>query len=57
MYKLINPVLNPNGSIAIPALILEIDTNTFIQMSEDSTDYQTYLAWVAQGNTPLPADE
>jgi hypothetical protein len=23
----------------------------------DNTDYQNYLAWLAEGNEPLPADE
>jgi hypothetical protein len=54
MYKLhkdnfgqINVVIrdNENGSM------------TSIPMSEDNTDYQAYLKWVAEGNTPEPADE
>jgi len=28
-----------------------------IPLSPDNTDYQTYLKWVAEGNTPLPAEE
>ena len=30
--------------------------NMFIPAVEDNTDYQAYLAWVAEGNTPDPAD-
>ena len=30
---------------------------TSIPMVEDNTDYQAYLKWLAEGNTPLPADE
>jgi len=28
-----------------------------IPKNEANTDYQAYLKWVAEGNTPLPADE
>ena len=28
-----------------------------IPFDPDNTDYQAYLAWLAEGNAPLPADE
>jgi hypothetical protein len=37
--------------------IKRIADNAFIPMDEDNTDYQAYLAWVAEGNTPEPAEE
>jgi len=53
MYK---QVKNTDGTI-FQNIIKRISDNAFIPFDPDNTDYQAYLAWVAQGNTPLPADE
>jgi hypothetical protein len=37
--------------------ILRTDDNAVIPFSEANTDYQEYLKWLSEGNTPLPADE
>ena len=33
-----------------------VGTNISIPFAESNTDYQEYLAWLAEGNEPLPAD-
>ena len=37
--------------------IKRIADNAFIPMDEANTDYQAYLKWLAEGNTPIPAEE
>jgi len=37
--------------------ILRLSDNTVIPFDPANTDYQEYLKWVAEGNTPQPADE
>ena len=50
MYKIIKSKLD-NSEI-----LFRIVDSTFIPFDPANTDYQAYLAWVAQGNTPLPAE-
>jgi hypothetical protein len=37
-------------------VVIRLFDNAYIPMSNDNTDYQAYLKWVAEGNTPLPAE-
>lgn len=37
--------------------IKRLSDNAFIPFDSANTDYQQYLAWVAEGNEPLPAEE
>jgi hypothetical protein len=46
MYKLIK---NYNGTIDT---VQRVADNTFIPFAQDNSDYQAYLAWLAEGNTP-----
>jgi len=55
MYKLINAILNPDGTVGIPAMIKRTTDSSFIPLSEENTDYQAYLEWLDAGNTPEAA--
>ncbi len=37
--------------------IKRLPDNTIIPFNPDNTDYQAYLKWLDEGNTPEPADE
>jgi hypothetical protein len=52
MYKLMfNKLLNKVDTVQ------RLSDGTWIPMDPANTDYQEYLKWVAEGNTPLPAEE
>jgi hypothetical protein len=50
MYKLHTTFRNEQS-------VIRLADNAFIPFDLANTDYQEYLKWVAEGNTPEPADE
>ena len=38
-------------------MIFRLVDKAFIPPDIANTDYQAYLQWLSEGNTPLPADE
>jgi hypothetical protein len=47
--------LQPDTLLGAATCLKRLTDNTFIPFAEGNTDYQAYLAWLAEGNTPLPA--
>ena len=52
MYK-----LQPITWRGEPNSVIRLSDNAFIPFDPANTDYQQYLKWLDEGNTPEPADE
>jgi len=52
MYKLVN---KEKDSLVVN--VLRLIDNIYIPNDLNNTDYQAYLTWLSEGNTPLPAEE
>ena len=55
MYKLKNQTYM-GVTTQVVTFTSEDGAYTTIPMNETNTDYQEYLAWLAEGNEPLPAE-
>ena len=53
MYKLQKPS-EVTGTVRC---VKRLSDNACIPFDPANTDYQAYLEWLAEGNTPEPADE
>ena len=51
MYKL-HKSLVTNQVFAV----IRLEDNALVPFDEANTDYQEYLKWLAEGNTPQPAE-
>lgn len=51
MYQLVRSI--PMGDVNC---VRRLADNAYIPFDPANTDYQQYLAWLAEGNTPLPPE-
>ena len=52
MYKLL-----PGTVFGESKSVMRVSDNAHIPFDPANTDYQEYLKWLEEGNTPEPADE
>jgi len=52
MYKLYKTITGQDAVMTVG-----VEPQISFVCNPDNTDYQAYLKWVAEGNTPEPADE
>ena len=50
MYKLFKNCFNETNSV------IRLSDNACIPFDPDNTDYQVYLKWISEGNTPEAAE-
>jgi len=53
MYKQLK---TKDGHI-VDGVIQRLSDTAFVPFNPENIDYQKYLEWLAEGNTPEPADE
>ncbi len=56
MYKLLPQQKTPNGLVETK-VVCRLSDNAFIPFDPANKDYQEYLKWLEEDNTPLPAEE
>ena len=50
-------IIGLSGTTPISNVVMRIEDRACIPFDPANTDYQAYLKWLEEGNTPAPADE
>lgn len=56
MYQLLSATTLSCGEVMQPRCVKRLSDGAFIPFNPANTSYQEYLAWLDEGNEPLPAE-